>query len=65
MLLVARAETTTLGELQETAKRLAQAGGSVRGVVFNGLDFKRRYGYGYGYRYQRYDYGTPPKGTKA
>ena len=65
VLLVARAETTTLGELQETAKRLAQAGGSVRGVVFNGLDFKRRYGYGYGYRYQRYDYGTPPKGTKA
>ena len=65
VLLVARAETTTLGELQETAKRLAQAGGSVLGVVFNGLDFKRRYGYGYGYRYQRYDYGTPPKGTKA
>ena len=65
VLLVARAETTTLGELQETAKRLTQAGGSVRGVVFNGLDFKRRYGYGYGYRYQRYDYGTPPNGTKA
>ena len=65
VLLVARAETTTLGELQETAKRLAQAGGSVRGVVFNGLDFKRRYGYGYGYRYQRYDYGTPPKAPKA
>ena len=65
VLLVARAEITTLSELQETAKRLTQAGGSVRGVVFNGLDFKRRYGGGYGYRYQRYDYGTPPKGTKA
>ena len=37
----------------------------MRGVVFNGLDFKRRYGYGYGYRYQRYDYGTPPKAPKA
>jgi tyrosine-protein kinase Etk/Wzc len=61
VLLVGRAEKTTLGELQESAKRLTQAGATVRGVVFNGLDFKRRYGYGYGYRYQRYDYGTPPK----
>ncbi len=59
--LVARAEQSTLGELQETIKRLAQAGVTVKGGIFNGLDLsKRRYGYGYGYGYQygykRYGY---------
>lgn len=55
--LVARAEVTSLGELQETSKRLAQSGVQVKGTIFNGLDLsKRRYGYGYGYKYKRYGY---------
>ncbi|PRW82931.1 tyrosine protein kinase, partial [Pseudomonas simiae] len=36
--LVARAEQSTLGELQESIKRLAQAGVQVKGGIFNGLD---------------------------
>jgi tyrosine-protein kinase Etk/Wzc len=59
--MVARAETSTLGELQESSKRLAQSGVVVRGVIFNDLNIsKRRYGYGsgygYGYKYSRYRY---------
>jgi tyrosine-protein kinase Etk/Wzc len=51
--LVARAELSTLGELQETSKRLGQAGVAVRGVIFNDVNIhKRRYGYGNGYGYK-------------
>ncbi|MDB5743356.1 MAG: exopolysaccharide transport protein family [Polaromonas sp.] len=54
--LVARAEVTALGELQESVKRLGQTGVVVKGVVFNDLDTSRqRYG-GYGYKYSRYRY---------
>jgi len=54
--MVARAEVTALGELQESAKRLGQTGIAVKGVVFNDLDTSRqRYG-GYGYKYSRYRY---------
>ncbi|MBC7619219.1 MAG: polysaccharide biosynthesis tyrosine autokinase [Candidatus Saccharibacteria bacterium] len=54
--LVARAEVTALGELQESVKRLGQTGVSIQGVVFNDLDTSRqRYG-GYGYKYSRYRY---------
>ena len=59
--LVARAEVTTVGELQESTKRLAKSGIPVRGVIFNGLDITRkRYGYGKygGYRYTNYEYGA-------
>jgi tyrosine-protein kinase Etk/Wzc len=53
---VARAAVTSLGELQETTKRLSQSGVQVKGVVFNDLDTSRqRYG-GYGYKYSRYRY---------
>lgn len=53
---VARAEVTSLGELQETTKRLSQSGVQAKGVVFNDLDTSRqRYG-GYGYKYSRYRY---------
>lgn len=59
--LVARAEVTALGELQESVKRLGQTGVAVKGVVFNDLDTSRqRYGYGYKYgryRYTNYNYG--------
>jgi tyrosine-protein kinase Etk/Wzc len=57
--LVARAEATTLGELQESTKRLAQSGAQTRGVIFNDLNLSKRrygYGYGYGYKYSRYRY---------
>jgi tyrosine-protein kinase Etk/Wzc len=60
LFLVARANVTTVSELQEAAKRLAQTGVPVKGVVFNDLDSSRkRYG-GYGYKYTNYKYG---KGT--
>jgi tyrosine-protein kinase Etk/Wzc len=51
--LVARANVTTIGELQESSKRLAQSGAKVTGVIFNALDMsKQRYGrYGYSGRY--------------
>lgn len=55
--MVARAEVTSLGELQESAKRLGQSGVQTKGVIFNGLNIhKRRYGYGVGYKYGRYRY---------
>lgn len=55
--MVTRANVTSLGELQESIKRLGQAGAAVKGAIFNGLDIsKRRYGYGYGYKYKKYGY---------
>ena len=48
--LVARAGITTGSELQESVKRMHQAGLSARGVLFNDLQLRPgRYGYGYGY----------------
>lgn len=63
VLLVARADVTQMGELNESAKRLAQSGKNVSGVLFNAMDLSRRhygsYGYRYGgYRYRQYKY-TP------
>jgi tyrosine-protein kinase Etk/Wzc len=55
--LVTRAEQSSLGEVQESVKRLSQAGVAVKGAIFNGLDLaRRRYGQGYGYKYKRYGY---------
>ncbi|WP_223912214.1 polysaccharide biosynthesis tyrosine autokinase [Rhodoferax lithotrophicus] len=70
--MVARAEISTLAELQESAKRLARSGVTVRGVIFNDLNLsKRRYGYGYGYgykysryRYAQYEYGQNKSAIK-
>jgi tyrosine-protein kinase Etk/Wzc len=64
--LVARAEVTALGELQESTKHLGHIGVPVKGVVFNDVDTSRqRYG-GYGkysrYRYTNYKYGTTADG---
>ena len=69
--LLARSEITSLGEVQESLKRLTQAGVTVKGAIFNGLDLSKRrygqsYGYGYGYkrygyRYQAYQYGADSK----
>ncbi len=54
--LVARAEVTSLGELQESSRRLGQTGVPVNGVVFNDLDTSRQRFGGYGYKYSRYRY---------
>ncbi|MCR8959048.1 polysaccharide biosynthesis tyrosine autokinase [Variovorax sp. S2] len=61
LLLVARAEKTQLGELNESVRRLAHAGCSANGVILNAMDLSRRhagsssYKYG-GYRYIHYKY---------
>lgn len=58
VLLVARADLSTLKELGESVRRLRMATSSITpGIVFNGMDiFRRRYGYYYGYskNYQYY-----------
>jgi tyrosine-protein kinase Etk/Wzc len=64
LLLVARAGQTQMGELHESARRLAHAGKSATGVLFNAMDLSRRhygsYGYKYGgYKYRQYSYETP------
>jgi tyrosine-protein kinase Etk/Wzc len=55
--LVARADHSTLGELNEAAKRLRDAGVQAKGVIFNDLNpRRRRYGYGLGRKYAAYRY---------
>jgi tyrosine-protein kinase Etk/Wzc len=50
-----RAGVTTPGEINESLKRLSQAGLSAKGVLFNDLKTRPgRYGYGYGYGYGNY-----------
>ena len=58
--LLARANETTLGEIEESTKRIRQAGGQVKGVIFNDMvATNRRYGAKYGYyRYANYEYGA-------
>lgn len=66
LLLVARAGLTQIGELRETARRLAHAGRNANGVLFNAMDLSRRhygsnsYKYG-GYRYRHYSYDPDPR----
>lgn len=56
LLLVARAEQSQLGELHESSRRLAHAGKTVSGVLFNAVNLSRRHSGGYGYRYGGYKY---------
>jgi tyrosine-protein kinase Etk/Wzc len=63
LFLVARAGVTQMGEIDESTRRLANAGRSADGILFNAIDISRRhfgsYGYKYGgYRYKSYSYGT-------
>ena len=53
--LVARAGHTTPADIAESLNRMARAGLSAKGVLFNDM-IKRpsRYGYGYGYRYGKF-----------
>lgn len=65
VLLVARADQSLLGELNESARRLAHTGVSVSGVLLNAVDLTRRHygreGYGYGtYQYRQYSYEPTP-----
>lgn len=56
LLLVARAEQTQLGDLNECVKRLAHAGTSVKGVLLNALDLNRRHAGSHAYRYGSFRY---------
>jgi tyrosine-protein kinase Etk/Wzc len=58
--LVARRGVTTIGELDETKKRLMQVGVAPKGVIFNYIVPRPgRYGYGGGrYRYSYYTYAA-------
>ena len=59
VLLVARANMSSMGELKESTRRLALSGKSATGVLLNAMDAKRRTygGYKYGrYRYTNYNY---------
>lgn len=53
--LVARAETTTAGELQASQRAIRQAGAEVKGVLFNGLNVEGRW-YRSHYYYGKYRY---------
>jgi tyrosine-protein kinase Etk/Wzc len=59
LLLVARDGDTELGELLESAKRLAHVGSAFHGVVFNAVDTKRRHYANYGYGYGTYRFREP------
>ncbi|MEJ8820827.1 polysaccharide biosynthesis tyrosine autokinase [Variovorax humicola] len=59
VLLVARANLSSMGELRESTRRLALGGKAATGVLLNAMDAKRRAygGYKYGrYRYTNYNY---------
>ncbi|MDP9902206.1 polysaccharide biosynthesis tyrosine autokinase [Variovorax ginsengisoli] len=58
VLLVARADKTQLGEINESVKRLAHVGCVVNGVILNALDMTRRHYGSYGYKYGAYKYTT-------
>jgi tyrosine-protein kinase Etk/Wzc len=54
-LIVVRSGVNTVGEVEETAKRLAQAGARVEGVLFNGFKLMPER-YGYRPKYGQYQY---------
>lgn len=58
MLLVARADVTQLGELNETVKRISHVGSNVNGIILNAVDISRRHYGSYGYKYGGYKYTT-------
>ena len=56
VLLIARAEISQIGELNESIRRMGQVGATVDGLLLNGLDASRRYNGSYGYRHGNYKY---------
>jgi len=63
VLLVARADQSQLGELNESVRRLTQAGATISGVLLNGMDLSRRYNGSHGYRMGSYRYGADLKSS--
>lgn len=59
VLLVARAEQSQMGEINESIRRLQQAGASIDGVLFNGMNLNKRYNSRYCYRHRSYRYIDP------
>jgi capsular exopolysaccharide synthesis family protein len=62
VVLVARSQVATKGELDAAMDSVERSGGNLCGVVVNGIDMKSnkhgyKYGYGYGYGYGPKDYG--------
>jgi len=56
-LMIVKAGEHPLRELQQSVKRLSQAGVNLKGIVFNNLpQTSSRYGYGYGYSKYVYQY---------
>lgn len=65
-LVLARAGRHSMHELEQTVKRLQQAGVNVRGLVFNDMPlYSSRYSYGYGYKRYTYQYSYSQKKTKG
>ena len=64
VLLVARANKSTLGDLRESTRRLSLGGNAATGILLNGLDGKHRgvgaYKYGR-YRFRNYSYQNNPQ----
>lgn len=62
-----RSGVTTPGEIAESLKRLARAGLSARGMLFNDHSVRRgRYGYGYRYgKYRQLSYVGQPRAIEA
>lgn len=64
VLLVARSNKSTLGDLRESTRRLSLGGNAATGILLNGLDGKRR---GVGaykqgrYRFRNYNYQSSPQ----
>lgn len=56
LLLVARADKTHLGELNESVRRLAHTGCAANGVILNAMDITRRHTGSHGYKYGAYRY---------
>lgn len=56
-ILVAKEGVTTMGEINESIKRVTLAGSGFAGVIFNGIQARPGYSYGYGkYRYSNSSY---------
>ncbi len=63
--LVAREGQSTVGEIEEAHKRLAQSGVQVKGVLYNDIQANTsRYGRKYGYRYTHYRYTQGEGGSR-
>ena len=65
VLLVARAEQSQLGELNESVRRLTQAGAHISGVLLNGMDLRRHYNGSHGYRLGSYRYASVASASRT